>query len=397
VVTVTPRSEADVAEAMRLAGEKNAALEIVSGGTKRAIGRPVSANAVLDMSGLSGIVKYEPEELVLTVRSGTRMSDIETALAEKNQMLGFEPADWGPLLGAAGSGTIAGTVATNACGSRRVRAGAVRDHVIGCRFVNGLGETVKAGGQVIKNVTGFDIAKLMCGAFGTLGVLTEITLRVTPKPAQAATFALKDCDASKGLAALRRAAGLPIDATGLSYFPASSFGEAQAALAGGSGAALIRIEGTGSALEEKLSVLRHAFAGEDRSILDREATATLFRGIGNGAVFAKRATDIWRLFVPQSAALQALTASRAEFWYADCAGGALWLGLPADEATATRLRSITMTVGGYATLMRGPTKARAMLPVFETETPARAELTKSVKAAFDPKHLINPGRMYKDI
>src|SRR5262249_10587872 len=151
------------------------------------------------------------------------------------------------------------------------------------------------------------------------------TLRVTPKPAQAATFALKDCDVSKGLAALRRAAGLPIDATGLSYFPAASFGEAQATLAGGSGAALIRIEGTRSALEEKLSVLRHAFAGEDRSILDQETTASLFRGIGNGAVFAKPATDVWRLFVPQSAAHEALTASGAKFWYADCAGGALWL------------------------------------------------------------------------
>src|SRR5262249_46367660 len=156
--------------------------------------------------------------------------------------------------------------------------------------------------------------------------------------------------------------------------PAASFGEAQATLAGGSGAALIRIEGTRSALEEKLSVLRHAFAGEDRSILDQETTASLFRGIGNGAVFAKPATDVWRLFVPQSAAHEALTASGAKFWYADCAGGALWLGLSADEATATRLRSITMTVGGYATLMRGPAKARATLPVFETETPARAEL-----------------------
>lgn len=397
VQTLAPQSESHVVDAVRGVSEKNAALEIVAHGTKRAIGRPVSANTILDTSAISGIVKYEPEELVLTVRAATPMREIEAALAEKNQMLGFEPADWGPLFGAApNAGTIAGVVATNACGARRVRAGAVRDHVIGCRFVNGSGEAIKAGGQVIKNVTGFDIAKLMCGAFGTLGVLTEVTLRVTPKPAHMATFALKNSAPKEGLAALRRAAGLPIDATGLSYFPAMAFGETQGALAGGSGAALIRIEGTRPALDEKLSVLRHAFAGVERAVLD-DGTAALFKGVSNGAVFAQRETDIWRLCVPQSAAHEALSTSGASFWYADWAGGVLWLGLPADEATATRLRSITMTVGGYATLVRGSAEARANLAVFETEAAARAELTRSIKAAFDPKRLMNPGRMYRDI
>lgn len=394
--TVAPRNEAEVADIVRAAAERTA-FEIVSGGTKRAMGRPVEAAAILDVSALSGIVTYEPEELVLCVRAGTPMKDIEAALDEKNQMLGFEPADWGPLFGEeSGAGTIAGAVATNACGSRRVRAGAVRDHVIGCRFVNGWGETIKAGGQVIKNVTGFDVAKLMCGAFGTLGVLSEITLRVTPKPAHVATFALKNCAPKDGLAALRRAAGLPVEATGLSYWPAALGGN-ELGIAAGSGAALVRIEGTRPALGEKLALLRGAFAGMDQAVLGDGATAMLFRGIGDGAVLASCDTDIWRLFVPQSAAYEALTASGAEFWYADWAGGGLWLALPADEETAKRLRQITMTVGGYATLMRANEGARASLPVFETEAPARAELTKSVKAAFDPKRLFNPGRMYRDI
>jgi glycolate oxidase FAD binding subunit len=245
-------------------------------------------------------------------------------------------------------------------------------------------------------VTGFDLPKLMCGAFGTLGILTEITLRVTPKPPQVATFVLKNCAPKEGLGALRGAAGLAVDATGLSYIPA----EALAGLpwvGGGSGAALIRIEGTKPALDEKLAILRHAFAGDDRAVLDQERTAALFKSIGDGAIFTGWGTDLWRLFVPQSAAYEAMTQSKAQVWYADWAGGVLWLGLPANEETSARLRQLTMTVGGQATLMRGPETARASLPVFEAEAPARAELTRAVKAAFDPKRLFNPGRMYKDV
>jgi glycolate oxidase FAD binding subunit len=398
VLHLAPKNDVQISDAVYVAAEKNAPFEIVARGSKRAMGRPVATQTILDTSAISGIVKYEPEELVLSVRAATPMKEIEAALAERNQMLGFEPADWGPLFGGpAGAGTIAGAVATNAAGSRRVRAGAVRDHVIGCRFVNGWGEGVKAGGQVIKNVTGFDLPKLMCGAFGTLGVLAEITLRVTPKPAQTATFVLRNCAPKEGLAALRRAAGLPIDATGLSYLPAEVLASQATGITGGNGAAFIRIEGTKPALEEKLALLRHAFAGEDRAVLDDERTTALFRWIGEGAAFAGWGTDLWRLFVPQSAAHEALTQSKAQVWYADWAGGVLWLGLPANEQTSARLRQITMTVGGQASLMRGAESARASLAVFEAEAPARAELTRAVKAAFDPKRLFNPGRMYKDI
>ncbi len=180
---IAPRNEAEIADAVRAAAEGRTPLEIISGGTKRDLGRPTKADTILDVSAISGILKYEPEELVLTVRAGTKLAEIDAALGEKKQMLGFAPADWGPLFGSAGGrATLAGIVATNACGSRKVKAGAVRDHVIGCRFVNGSGEAIKAGGFVIKNVTGFDLPKLMCGAFGTLGVLTELTVRVSPAP-----------------------------------------------------------------------------------------------------------------------------------------------------------------------------------------------------------------------
>ncbi len=195
-------------------------IEIVSAGTKRDLGRSVGANAILDMNRIAGVVDYRPEELVFTAKAATPLSEIEAMLAARNQMAGFEPADWAPLFGAAaGKQTLAGVVAADVCGPRRVKYGGVRDHVIGCRFINGAGEVIRAGGPVIKNVTGFDIPKLMCGAFGTLGVLTELTFRVLPRPQNAATLVLRDCAPHAGLAALIAAAQLPVEASGLAYCP----------------------------------------------------------------------------------------------------------------------------------------------------------------------------------
>jgi glycolate oxidase FAD binding subunit len=395
---IAPQNEAEVADAVRGAAQAGMSLEIVSGGSKRDFGRPINAAATLDVSSLSGILKYEPEELVLTVRAGTPLVEIEAVLSEKKQMLGFSPADWGPLLGAPEArATLAGIVATNACGSRKVKAGAVRDHVIGCRFVNGSGEAIKAGGFVIKNVTGFDLPKLMCGAFGTLGVLTELTVRVSPAPERVAGFAILDCDAEAGLRALRQAARLAVDASGLAYLPAEALARSELPITGDSGLALIRVEGTSAAVSEKLAVLRKEFADHELTLLEQDRTIVLFHEIGDGSFFAKSSSDIWRLCVTASHAHAALQDIGAAFWYADWAGGLLWLDAPADEVTAARLRGITKGFGGHATLMRAPREARASLSVFEPEAPVRAGLTRSVKAAFDAKHILNPGRMFEDI
>jgi glycolate oxidase FAD binding subunit len=316
-------------------------------------------------------------------------------------MLGFEPADLSAVFGGDhGRATLAGTVTTNACGARRVKAGAVRDHVIGCRFVNGSGEAIKAGGSVIKNVTGFDISRLMCGAFGTLGVLTELTLRVMPLPARAVSFVLTMSSAEAGLRALRQAAVLPVDPTGLAYLPEAALKASVAAragsFAGAAGIAVIRLEGAMNALTEKLATLRQTFGGFDTATFNDGVTASLFREISTGGVFVNRTTDIWRLCVPSSAAHEAIERSGAEFWYADWAGGLLWLGLNGDEETATRLRAITSRLGGHATLMRAAPQARESLQVFEPEPRARAGLTRTVKAAFDPHRLFNPDRMFRN-
>ena len=386
---IKPASETELAEIVR---EAKAPFEIVAHGTKRAFGRPVEADAILDTSALSGIVSYEPEELVLSARAATPMTEIESALAAKQQMLAFEPAEWAPLFGAREGSTLAGIVATNACGPRRVKAGAVRDSVIGCRFVNGRGEAVKAGGHVIKNVTGFDIPKLMAGACGTLGVFTEITLRVVPRPPRVAALSIV-CEPNEGLRLLRDAAKSAVDATGLAYCPAGAMKRLDA---GSAGAALIRVEGSEETVSDKLGLLRSRLSGHDCTDLDDDMTRALFRGIGGG-VFTVDHADLWRLSVPSSQTDEARVAAHAQDWCADWAGGLLWLALPADAATAERLRGITANYGGHATLMRGSESARRTLPVFEPESPARAELTRRVKAAFDPRHLFNPGRMFEGV
>jgi glycolate oxidase FAD binding subunit len=386
-----PQSENDICNAVREAAESGASFEIMGRGTKRGFGRCTDTHGLLDISALSGILSYEPEELVIHLRAATPMAEIEAALAEHNQMLGFEPADWGPLFGTdAGHATMAGVTSANACGARRVKAGAVRDHVIGCRFVNGEGEAIKAGGPVIKNVTGFDVTRLMCGAFGTLGVLTELTLRVTPKPERIAALTIA-CPAQDGLRILRDAAQLPLDPTGLAYIPGQD-GTLE-------GMAAIRVEGSRAAVGDKLIELQGRFAAEDAHTADSMAAHNIFRDVSDGTVLRDTTSDLWRLCVTPSSAYEALVESGVQntSWYADWAGGLLWLGLPATPEVSARLRAIAGRLGGHATLMRASPEKRAALDVFEPETPTRAMLTHRVKQAFDPKAVFNPGRMYKGI
>jgi len=399
---VQPQTEDELAEVIRSAAEHLRPVEIVSGGTKRGLGRPIDAEIRLDVGRLSGVVCYEPDELIFTANAATPMAEIDAMLSEKDQMLGFAPADWAALYGKeTGHATLGGVVGANACGARRLKAGAVRDHLIGCRFVNGTGETVKAGGRVVKNVTGFDVPKIMCGAFGTLGVLTELTFRVVPAPKRAPAIAIRNCTAEDGLSFLRQAARLPLEPTGLAYLPATvcsaSKAMADAGLAHTNGVAVIRVEGAEDPIIDKLARLKSHFSKQDTMVLDDDAARALFREVEDGTPFLDHDTDIWRLFVPSTNALAAIGMSEAHFWYADCAGEILWLGLPASREIAERLRENAKNIGGYATLMRAEDNARARIPVFEPEPPARAALSRAVKTAFDPLHILNPGRMYEEL
>jgi len=376
MTTIRVSSEDEVVDAVGAARAARRTLEIVGRGSKRGLGRAVESDDMLDCSALSGIVSYEPEELVLTCKANTPVAEIVEAVTRANQQLGFAPADWGPLYGAAaGTATIAGVLSADACGSAAVRYGRARDHLLGYRAVNGLGEAYRGGGKVVKNVTGFDLPKLMCGAFGTLGVLTEVTLRVFPRAGSSAVLRVRNLEAASGLALLRRVWSSPLEATGLGYVP-------------GDGAS-VRLDGATRPLAEKIAALRVLLP--ECAIEDGDPKA--FDRIGNGAMFVDSELPVWRIAVPPANAAQSIEVLRPVHWCADWAGGLLWIATDVEPA---RVHAAASKADGRAVLMRADEVARHG-PVFPPEGEVRLKITRSVKAAFDPLHLFNPGRMAEGI
>src|SRR5579884_1061092 len=216
--TLKPRDHKDVEEAVRWALADEKTLEVMGQGSKRALGRPSQTDLTLDLSGLSGVTLYEPAELVLSAKAGTPLAEIEKLLAASDQQLAFEPIDYGPALGQpCGQGTIGGTVAINLSGPRRIKAGAARDHFLGMTAVTGRGETIKSGGRVVKNVTGYDLCKLFAGSWGTLAVMTDVTLKVLPKPETEASVIISGLDDVQACAAMAKAMGSPCDVSGAAH------------------------------------------------------------------------------------------------------------------------------------------------------------------------------------
>jgi glycolate oxidase FAD binding subunit len=377
-------SENQVVEFVRASRADRAPFEIVSGGTRRGVGRPLNL-PLLDVSGLSGILKYQPEELILTAAPATPLAEIAAVLAEKNQRLGFDPADWSRLLGTNGVATLAGAMSCDASGSGKLRHGGARDSLLGFRGVNGLGEAFRAGAAVVKNVTGFDLPKLVCGAHGTLAVLTEVTFRVYPKPAHHMTLCLADVTPEAGFAALRRIALSALEPAGLAYLPASMMpGVGPSSI--GQGAALIKLEGARQPLEEKIA-MAHGLLGGDITRIAEDP----FGAIGCGERFAGIAGDIWRVFVAPSDAPRVAKELNARHWLGDWAGGVLWLAAKPEDAV--RVRAIAAKANGQAMLLRAGAESRSQHGLFAPQPPALAALSASVRAAFDPLSLFNPGRL----
>lgn len=374
---LAPATPEQVLDAVRGALADGVPLEVLGAGTKRGFGRPMQTAAALDLSGLSGIVAYEPEELVVTCRAGTRQADLEAALAERRQCLAFEPADWGPLFGAApGAGTIGGVVAANLAGPRRISHGAARDHVLGLACVSGLGEAFVCGGRVVKNVTGFDLPKLLTGSLGTLAVISEITLRVAPLPETTATVVLRDLDDRAAVAAMTAALSSPHEVSG-----AAHVGTVTA----------LRIEGPPVSVAARAGALSATLGSTET--WDGERSRTFWTAVRDVTPFAAGTGPLWRLFLPPAAAAAAVSAIRAavaaEVLY-DRGGAQVWLATASPAADI--IRAAAQAAGGQATLVRAPTDVRAAIPPFHPEPPALARLSERLKQAFDPRRILNPGR-----
>lgn len=364
-------SEGELALVLR---DASGPLRIRGGGT-RDVGRPVEGE-VLDVSGLSGITLHEPGALTLVALAGTTLAEVEAALAAEGQRLAFEPADWRGLLGTAGEPTVGGMVAANVSGPRRVQAGACRDALLGVRFVDGTGTVVKNGGRVMKNVTGYDLVKLMAGSWGTLGILTEVSLKVLPAPEAVAVLVLDGLDTARAVKAMTAALGSPYDVTGAAH---------------GTMGTLIRIEGFAQSVRtraERLATLLGRF-GPVRVERDHAAAAALWRAVRDVAPFHGVPGDVWRLSVRPSEAPVLVERARAKGVLCDWGGGLVWLLMPEGDDLRSRLGRFD----GHATLIRAAAATRARIPAFQPEPAPVAALAAGIRARFDPRGILNPGLM----
>jgi len=360
-------------------------LEIIGSGTKRHLGRPVQAAATLDMSGFSGVIAYEPEELILDVGAGTPLAAIEQMLAERGQQLAFEPPDFSALLGAESKGTVGGLVATNLSGPRRLKAGAVRDHILGIHGVTGTGEIFKAGARVVKNVTGYDMPKLLTGSHGTLAALTSVILKVLPAPETEETVVLTGLDDAQAVEAMSLAMQSPCEVSAAAAIP----GEA----------VYLRLEGIAPSVayrrDQLGKVLRRPI-----EVMAAKSSAAKWKAIRDGALFAENPRHpLWRLSVTPSEApgiIRTLGDKLDIRYLFDWAGGLLWIEVPPSHDASEPLVRGSFTAG-HATLVRATEATRAAVEVFQPQAEALAALTARVKDSFDPRRILNPGRMYRGI
>ncbi|GJE04305.1 glycolate oxidase subunit GlcE [Methylobacterium isbiliense] len=394
--TYEPRNEAEAAEIVAAAAARRERLRVVGGGTKAAFGRPAQDEATLSAANLTGITLYEPAELVIGARAGTPLAEVEARLAERRQMLPFEPMDHRALLGSSGEPTIGAVAAGNVSGPRRISAGAARDSLIGVRFVNGRGEVVKAGGRVMKNVTGLDLVKLMAGSWGTLGLLTEVIFKVLPVPERAATLVLPGLDDGRAVEALSLGLGSPFEITGAAHWPAG--------IGAGEARTLLRIEGFSASIDYRLGELRRLLRRYGTpEVVEGEDAAALWAAVRDAAPFAADRAEgaVWRISTAPGngpALAAAVAARRPARWFYDWGGGLVWLLTGAEgDAGAAAVRAAVAQAGGHATLVRAPEAVRAAVPVFEPLSEPLMRLTAGIKAAHDPAGLFNPGRMYAGV
>jgi glycolate oxidase FAD binding subunit len=397
-----PRDARDVAEVAAWAAAEGQPLEVLGHASKRALGRPVQAEHTLDLSGLAGILSYEPAELFMTALPGTPRAEIEAALAARGQTLPFEPIDLAALY-AAGRGSIGGIFAANLAGPRRFKAGAARDHLLGFKAVSGRGESFKSGGTVVKNVTGYDLSKLACGSFGTLACFTELTFKVLPAAEKTRTLLLYGLDDRAAIAAMARAAGAPHEVSGLAHLPAAAAARSEVGYVRdlGKPVTAMRLEGTAISVAARLDALRAMFPGTAQEELHGMNSGRLWTEIRDVAALID-APLVWRLSVPPSDGAATVERVRQagvpmRGWLYDQAGGLVWLGLDGADAMPDAVRRVLPPGDGHAMLTKAPEPLRAATAVFQPEPPALAALTRRVKEAFDPKRILNPGRMWAGI
>ncbi|WP_445492575.1 FAD-binding protein [Rhodopseudomonas sp. RCAM05734] len=400
------RDAQDVEQAVRAAIGDGQPLEIVGHGSKRSIGQPVSTNAVLDLSALNAVTAYEPNELIITVQAGAPLADVLSLIDSRNQQFVFEPVNTAQPLGTPDVGTIGGMIAAGLAGPRRIKAGGARDHLLGAHAVSGFGDSFKAGGRVVKNVTGYDLCKLLAGSWGTLAVMTEVTLKVMPRAESERTLVLRGLDDLAANKAMTAALGSPFDVSGAAHLPGSALRTTQGALgdiaAPDQSVTLLRLEGiTASVAHRAVSLAAALAAFGPTDVVEGAASSALWADIRDVTPFAARGPralwPVWRIVCPPAsggALGQALAkGSQGEVIY-DWGGGLIWAALPPSaDAQALPLRKLVDAAGGHATLIRADEAVRRAVDVFHPQPAGLAALGERVRQSFDPNNILNRGRM----
>lgn len=409
--TYQPDSPEQVAEIIQWANANTRPLEIIGSGSKAHLGRPVAAQHRVCLSSFNGIRDYQPLELVLIAGAGTPLADINKALEEHQQMLAFEPPVYRPAdsENTDTGGTLGGVLACNLSGPRRFFAGAARDHLLGFQAVSGRGECFKAGGPVVKNVTGFDLSKLMAGSWGTLAVLHEVTLKVLPRPEKTRTLLIYNAPVTQSLAIASAAAQSAHSVSGAACLPGPVAARSKVSrIAAGqqAGVLCLRVEGPEPSVAYRLEALKtlatnlHAQAEFDQ--LHSANSLEFWAEVADLSLLTPGGMDdehhhLWRLSLPPANAesvLGGLADLGASDWQLDQAGGSLWIKTP-DSIGGSPLRQSLHSHGGHATLWWAPESVRAQIEVFHPQAPALAALSQKLKTGFDPRGVLNPGRMYR--
>ena len=399
-----PNSEETIAEAIKHCYKKNIPLEISGLGSKKNIGKNFQSQKTLDLSNYSGIIKYEPEELYIKVKSGTPINQIKEELDKKNQQLAFEPNDFGFLFeGKSNEGTIGGVISSNFAGPRRFKVGSARDHILGFKGVNGKGEVIKSGGTVVKNVTGYDLSKIITGSFGTLSVFTEISVKVLPKADLTKTVVIENPHLKKGLEYLNIALGSSTDPSGGVFYP--EYFRSQFIfndLTTGGPITAIRIEGSKLSVDERINQLLKELniSGKEISILDSSQSNIFWENTRRLKVFTNLKSNLLRAIVPASEVFD-LTSKLKPYnvkYFIDWGGNLVWIQL--DELNLNSLkeiRSFVKNLGGYLTILKVEDESlKASIDIFTIDA-VKYKISEKIKKSFDPKRILNPGKMYTGI
>jgi glycolate oxidase FAD binding subunit len=367
MAAIRPQSIEELAQVIADAAAEGRKLELRGGGSKAEVGAPREAD-VLDLTAFFGITGYDPAELVLTAGAGTPLAEIEAAVAERGQMLAFEPSDHGPMFGRpAGAATIGGVVAAGVSGSRRLSRGAARDHLLGFRAVSGRGEAFTGGGKVVKNVTGYDLPKVMAGSLGRLAALTEVTLKVLPRPQTNLSLAIEGLAPGAAVALMSGAMGSKADVAAAAHAP---------------GLTVLRLEGFGPSVEARAALLQSMIPAARR--LDQDEAGRFWAGMREPLAGQP---VLWRLSVPPNRGSDVVAALGGD-WRMDWAGGLVWVA----AADAGAVRSAAETAGGHAMLVRAPEAVRARVPTLHPQPAGVAALETRVRRAFDPTGVFETGR-----